>query len=183
MTVTRHVWGFIEGHDLHLMRKVNRWRPPRWIRYWMIMATRAGDGWLWYALGIFLLLAGGPQRFTAVGAPGAASLAGILLFKWLKGLSRRPRPCQIEPHCWSRVLPPDQFSFPSDHTMTAFSIAVVLSLFYPQLEGVLFFTACSIALSRIVLGMHFLSDVVAGVGLGTVLGYGAITGCAAIGLI
>ena len=33
------------------MRRVNRWPAPRWIRVWMICATRGGDGWLWYCDG------------------------------------------------------------------------------------------------------------------------------------
>ena len=59
--------------------------------------------------------------------------------------------------------------------MTAFSIALAVSYFYPSLEGLLFFLALSIAVSRIVLGMHFLSDVLAGIVLGIALGCAAIT--------
>jgi undecaprenyl-diphosphatase len=183
MTVTRTVWGYIEQRDHRLMRRMNRWRAPRWIRYWMIAATRMGDGWLWYGLGAMLLAFGGPQRFAAIGSAGSAAICGILVFKLLKRLSQRPRPCQLEPHCWSRVLPPDKFSFPSGHTMTAFSIALVVSYFYPALEGTLFFVAFSIAVSRIVLGMHFLSDVLAGIVLGTTLGCFSITAFASFGLV
>jgi undecaprenyl-diphosphatase len=181
MAVARTLWGYIERRDYRLMRRMNRWRAPRWIRIWMITATRLGDGWIWYALGFMLLAYGGPRRFSAVAAAGAAAILGILVFKALKRLSQRPRPCQIEPHCWSKVLPPDRFSFPSGHTMTAFSIAVVISFFCPSLEGMLFFMAVSIAISRIVLGMHFLSDVLAGVVLGVALGCGAITAFASMG--
>ena len=182
MTVTRTVWGFIEQRDHRLMRRMNRWRAPRWIRYWMIAATRMGDGWLWYGLGAMLLVYGGPQKFAAIGAASSAGISGILVFKLLKRLSQRPRPCQLEPHCWSRVLPPDKFSFPSGHTMTAFSIALVVSYFYPSLEGTLVFVAFSIAVSRIVLGMHFLSDVLAGIVLGVAVGCAAITAFASLGL-
>ena len=59
--------------------------------------------------------------------------------------------------------------------MTAFSIALVISYFYPSLEGVLLFLALNIAVSRIVLGMHFLSDVLAGMVLGVALGCASIT--------
>ena len=173
MAVTRTVWGFIERRDHRLMRRMNRWRAPRWVRLWMILATRMGDGWLWYGLGILLLIAGGPQRFFAIGAAGTAAGIGILVFKALKRLSQRPRPCQLEPHCWSKVLPPDRFSFPSGHTMTASSVALVISYFYPALEGPLFFLAISIAVSRIVLGMHFLSDVLVGSAIGALLGVGS----------
>src|SRR5258705_288616 len=181
-TVARQVWGFIERRDHRLMRRLNRWRAPRWIRIWMIAATRLGDGWLWYALAALLLVFGGPQRFAAVSAAASAALAGVAVFKILKSLSHRQRPCQLEPHCWSKVLPPDKFSFPSGHTMTAFSIALVVSYFYPALEGTLFFVAFSIAVSRIVLGMHFLSDVLAGIVLGIALGCAAITALASFGL-
>ena len=171
MAVARQVWGFIERRDHRVMRSMNRWRAPRWIRYWMIAATRAGDGWLWYSLGAVLLAFGGAQRFEAVGAAASAALVGIGVFKLLKRMSQRPRPCQIEPHCWSRVLPPDRFSFPSGHTMTAFAVAIPLSLFYPTLTIGLLFCALSIAMSRILLGLHFLSDVVAGALIGTGIGY------------
>jgi len=183
MTVARNVWGFIERRDYRLMRRMNRWRAPRWIRYWMITATRLGDGWLWYAVAAVLLAFGGAQRFAAIGAAGSAALVGIAVFKILKRLSHRPRPCQIEPHCWSKVLPPDRFSFPSGHAMTAFSIALVLSYFYRGVELPLYFLAGSIAVSRVVLGMHFLSDVLAGAILGIGLGCGALTAFAALGVI
>ena len=183
MTVTRQVWGFIERRDHRVMRRMNTWRAPRWIRYWMLAATRMGDGWLWYSLAVVLLAAGGAQKFAAVGAAGSAALVGVGVFKILKRISHRPRPCQIEPHCWSRVLPPDKFSFPSGHTMTAFSIALVLSYFYRGVEIPLYFMAASIALSRVVLGMHFLSDVLAGAILGVGLGCASLTAFAAMGLL
>lgn len=183
MAVASNLWGYIERRDQRLMRRMNRWRAPRWIRIWMIAATRMGDGWIWYGLGIMLFFYGGPQRFLSICAAGTAASVGIFVFKGLKRLSQRPRPCQIEPHCWSKVLPPDQFSFPSGHTMTAFSIALVVSYFYPSLEGVLFFLALSIAVSRIVLGMHYLSDVLAGAVLGAALGFASVTAFASFGLV
>ena len=172
---SRNVWGYIERRDHRLMRRMNRWRAPRWIRYWMIAATRAGDGWLWYGLGGMLLLYGGAQRFEAVGSASLAALTGVLVFKAIKRISQRPRPCQLEPHCWSKVLPPDQFSFPSGHTIEAFSVAVGIGIFYPFLAPGLLFCALSIAVSRILLGMHFLSDVVVGALIGTGLAYASYT--------
>ena len=65
--------------------------------------------------------------------------------------------------------------------MTAVSIALVISYFYPALEGMLVFLALNIALSRIVLGMHFLSDVLAGMVLGVALGCASITAFASMG--
>src|SRR5574340_452785 len=182
MAVAKTVWGYIENRDHRVMRRLNNWRAPRWIRFWMLAATRMGDGWLWYSLGAILLAIGGQRGYTAVAAAGSAAIAGIFVFKALKKLSRRDRPCQFQPHCWAKVLPPDQFSFPSGHTMTAFSTALVVSYVYPTLEWPLYFLAVSIAFSRVVLGMHFLSDVLAGALLGAGLGVASIVAFASYGL-
>src|SRR5580700_7438801 len=162
---------WVELGDHRLMRQVNRWRPPRWLRLWMIAATRCGDGWLWYGIGTVVALFGGPQRFAALLATATAVGSGITLFLKLKRSFGRKRPCTLEPHCWATLLPPDQFSFPSGHTITAFAMAVSLGMFYPPMLPGLLFCALSVALSRILLGMHFLSDVVAGGVLGAILGY------------
>ena len=173
MAITKTVRGFIEQNDMRLMRRVHRWRAPRWLRYWTILLTRLGDGWVWYALAAILLLFGGPQRYAAVLAGLTTSIAGIFIFRRLKRLSKRPRPCQIEPHCWAMIAPPDRFSFPSGHAMTAFGIAVAVGHFYPELQLGLLMLAASIAASRIILGMHFLTDVIAGSAIGIGLGFAA----------
>ena len=52
MTVQGTLVNFITHRDHKLMRRVNGWYPPRWVRLWALWATRAGDGWLWYAVGL-----------------------------------------------------------------------------------------------------------------------------------
>jgi undecaprenyl-diphosphatase len=172
MNSARALWGFIEARDHRIMRRVNRWRAPRWVRLWMIYATRCGDGWLWYALGVALLVFGGPERYAALGAAALAVALGTTIFMVVKRASRRKRPCQMQPHCWATVLPPDQFSFPSGHSITAFAIAMCIGSFYPPLLACLLFCAGCIAVSRILLGMHFVSDVLVGSLMGAFLGYG-----------
>jgi len=163
--------GFILRRDYSLMQRANNWAAPRWVQLFVVAASRGGDGWLWYAMGLVILLFGGLERFAALGASGLAAVLSIVVFIWMKRFTGRRRPCQIQPHRWATLLPPDQFSFPSGHTMTAFAVSISLMLFYPSLVAVLMFCAFSIAASRILLGMHFLSDVMAGAVIGTALGY------------
>ena len=156
------------------MTRINAWRAPRWIRLWMLAATRLGDGWLWYSMGLIVLLFGGEDRYRALGAAAMSSSFGILLFLNLKRLCNRSRPSSIEPHCWATLLPPDRFSFPSGHSITAFAVAIPLGLFYPALMIGLVFCALSIACSRIMLGLHFLSDVLVGCAIGIALAFIAV---------
>ncbi|MDZ7640203.1 MAG: phosphatase PAP2 family protein [Bryobacterales bacterium] len=179
MSVGQLVLNYIEAGDHRVMNRMHSWRAPRWIRLWMLFATRGGDGWLWYSLCLLLLIFGGDGRFIAVGAAAIASSLGIALFLFLKRAFGRKRPCHIQPHCWATLLPPDRFSFPSGHTISAFAVAVPLVIVYPVLLLPLSFAAISVAMSRVVLGMHFLSDVLAGIALGGLLGFISYTVLAA----
>ena len=174
MTLTsapQAVHRFVTGQDHRLMRRVERWRPPRWVRWWMIAATKGGDGWMWWAQGIGLALVGGSQRWAAIGSTALACGLGILTFQVLKRLIGRQRPSFSARRDWTRLLPPDEFSFPSGHTITAFAFTMSVAHFYPELLPWLLFCAVSVGASRIVLGMHFLSDVLAGCAIGCSIGY------------
>ena len=88
------MFSLITKGDHSLMRRANNWEAPRWVRAYAMGSTRSGDGWLWYAMGLAILLFGGEQRFVAVGAAGISAILSIILFAWLKRLTGRRRPCQ-----------------------------------------------------------------------------------------
>ncbi|MEP6716691.1 MAG: phosphatase PAP2 family protein, partial [Terriglobia bacterium] len=131
------------------------------------------DGWLWSAVGIGVLLLGGDLRFAALEAGALSVAAGQLTFRIIKRLTGRERPCSIEGHCWAKLLPPDRFSFPSGHTITAFAVAVPIGLYYPGMLAGLIFCAMSVAASRVLLGLHYLSDVLVGIAIGCTFGIAA----------
>ncbi len=160
------------------MRRINRWSAPRWFRWWMLLATRAGDGWLWGLIGIALLFSADPLRFRALESAACAVAVGIVFFHKIKRIVCRIRPRDIEPHCWANIITRDKFSFPSGHSTTAFAVALSLGSFYPEIMPVLLILAANVAISRVVVGMHFLSDIVVGSGCGALLGYVAFR-CAA----
>jgi undecaprenyl-diphosphatase len=68
---------------------------------------------------------------------------------------------------------PDKYSFPSGHTTTAFALTTVAITHWPGIAPALFVCAGCIAVSRVVLGFHYLSDVIAGAGLGMLSGLSA----------
>jgi len=151
----------VRDSDRRVTSRVYSWRPRPWICMATVGATRLGDGWIWAAAATVLLASG--SRFHRVLV--AATLAGFLAsatFTVLKRRFRRPRPCGLLPHPVFRVRAPDRFSFPSGHTINAVAICGVLAIEWPFLTPVLALLAVGIAASRVVLGLHYVSDVAAG---------------------
>jgi undecaprenyl-diphosphatase len=163
---------YVTESDFRLSGRVCAWCPPRWFRLWMVAATRLGDGWLWLLAAVALPLAGRLDLLEAAALAAVLANASIIL---LKKRFRRPRP---RPHELFGIAAPchfafDRFSFPSGHALNAFALCGVLSPAFPLLAPVLGLVAGSVALSRMVLGLHFLSDVLAGTVLGALLGAAA----------
>lgn len=161
---------FVNDSDFRVSGRVRDWTPPRWVCLWMRGATRVADLWLWPALAL-LLGAAGPAGREALLAGAAAALVANALLVFLKRRVRRRRPCDEAPHPLFRDLkPPDPFSFPSGHSMNAFAVCTVLALQFPVFAPVCIVLASSIATSRVVLGMHYVSDVIVGSAIGTLVG-------------
>lgn len=166
----------VHASDLRVSDRMRAWAPPRWFRVWMIAATRFGDGAGWIAVALGLLAAAREGRAAAASGTVAALLASAA-FMALKRRFRRRRPCDLAPHPLFHVRPPDAFSFPSGHTMNALAIATVLALRFPVLAPGLGLLAGSIGASRVVLGLHFASDVGAGAVLGALIGWAVAGVC------
>ncbi|MFI4944956.1 MAG: phosphatase PAP2 family protein, partial [Burkholderiales bacterium] len=150
--------------DDRLLGRVLEWKAPRWVRLWMITATRLGDGWVWLAAAPLLLAAGG-RGVRALGAGVVSAVIANAVLVCVKRRVRRTRPCErvfspswdVSPLGW---FPSDRFSFPSGHALNAFAIGSVLALAFPSVAVPILLVAASVAASRVVLGLHWLSDVV-----------------------
>ena len=131
--------------------------------------SRLGDGVFWYALMLLLLAADVTAAIAPVLHMVAAGLAGTILYRWLKAKTLRPRPYQVNQAINGNARPLDQFSFPSGHTLHAFAFTTIAIAYYPQLAFLLIPFACLVALSRVVLGLHYPSDVLAGAAIGAAI--------------
>jgi undecaprenyl-diphosphatase len=160
------VLGYVSDSDCRISVRVRAWAPPRWFRLWMVGTTRFGDGWGWFLVGVLLLAAGDPARRALAAGCLAAAMANAALVL-LKRQVRRPRPCEEAPHPLFHVKPPDAYSFPSGHATNAFTACTTVGLAFPPLAPPLALLAASIAASRVVLGLHYVSDVLTGALIGT----------------
>lgn len=139
--------------------------PMPWTDELLRWASRVGNGGLvWVAVGAALLLL--PKTRRGGEALLAALLVGFALNNWvLKLLFERPRPCQIAEGFSLIYCPPDP-SFPSGHAASAFAAAAALAAFHPKLGAAALAFAGIEAFSRLYLGVHFPTDVLAGAAVG-----------------
>jgi len=141
-----------------------------WLRLSMVGASKLGDWPLWLVSGVVLLAIGDIRLRYAVLASSGAILASVLLFMMIKNLIGRPRPCEVWADLPCLLRAPDRFSFPSGHTMTAFAAASAYGELAPELLLLFLPAALLIGLSRVLLGLHYPTDVLAGALLGSGLG-------------
>ena len=125
-----------------------------------------GDGIFWYALMLALLLAHGTEAALPVVHMLGVGIICTLLYRALKQGTLRPRPYEVHAHIAAGAVPLDRFSFPSGHTLHAVAFTLIAVAYYPTLAPLLFTVTAAVAASRMVLGLHYPSDVLAGAALG-----------------
>ena len=129
-------------------------------------ASRLGDGILWYLVITALALGYGEAGRQAAMQCALAGISGLVLYRFLKNRLVRERPYMTHAAIICAGKPLDRFSFPSGHTLHAVSFTLIAVAAVPMLALLLVPAALLIALSRVVLGLHYPSDVLAGALLG-----------------
>src|ERR1051325_4163143 len=126
----------------------------------MILLTMLGDGKLWLILGLIILFI--DKEVLLFSRLAIGLFMEVSIYKILKNVCSRPRPFQRFETISCLLQPPDLYSFPSGHTAAAFVVAVLIGSFYGALLFPFLMLACLIGFSRIYLGVHYPSDVLAG---------------------
>jgi undecaprenyl-diphosphatase len=134
-----------------------------------VAASRLGDGPAWYALVAVLALTGGEAGASAALGMAVAGAVGALVYRLLKQRLVRERPFVSHEGILAGTAPLDRYSFPSGHTLHAVSFTVLAVAHEPALAVALVPLALAIAASRVVLGLHYPSDVAAGAAIGALL--------------
>jgi len=134
--------------------------------------SRTADGPLYVVIGLILAIS---DYISVIPVFLAAFACERTLYTVTKKFFKRNRPPQAIPNFKSVIIPSDQFSFPSGHTSAAFMMTVMLAAIFPQLYWALIPWAVMVGMSRVILGVHFPTDILAGASLGTSCGMTAIS--------
>lgn len=132
--------------------------------------SRSGDGYLYPVMALLFWLV--DHRLGKMFFLSALIAFGIELplYKIIKHVVRRSRPCDALCAIVPRIRARDRFSFPSGHTAGAFLMATVAGAYFPVLAPLFFTWAALVGFSRIYVGVHYPTDVLAGVMVGIFCG-------------
>jgi undecaprenyl-diphosphatase len=149
--------------------RINAYARHSGIRNLFSAVSRLGDYPAWVIFGLVCAANPGVPARQVLLQAGLTGLVGVLVYKVLKERLVRERPFIRFGDIVCGTAPLDRYSFPSGHTLHAVSFTLLFGSYAPQLLWVLVPFALLVALSRVVLGLHYPSDVAAGGLVGSAL--------------
>lgn len=154
---------------------LNQYCKRKTVHQFFAVISRLGDGVFWYSLFAVLPIIYGMQGLYVFGEFALVGLVCLSIYKAMKRNFYRARPFVSSSQVIKGCAPLDVCSFPSGHTMHACAFSFIVLWHFPVFALLLIPFSVLIGASRMVLGLHYPSDVLIGASLGTAI---AFAGCA-----
>ena len=159
----------LQHWDALVCVRFNRGAQQRPVVLALQVVSWLGNGIFWYALMLALLIADPHSAALPVLHMAFVGAVCTCCYKMVKRSTVRARPYETNPLVLARASVLDRFSFPSGHTLHAIAFSLVACFHYPGLWVLLWAFTVLTALSRVALGLHYPSDVIAGGVLGPLI--------------
>mgnify|MGYP005841889283 CR=1 FL=1 len=162
----------LDAADQRLSRRVAvDWPHPRWLTLPLGAVSRTANyGVLWYAVALLPWFAGARRPLATLLYVGVAVTAVEWLGYAVKHVVGRRRPSVADPTQPNHIPLPVSTSFPSSHASMSVAATWTLGTLYPAWLPALLTATAVLSFSRVYLGVHYLGDVVAGLGFGLAAG-------------
>lgn len=158
-----------DKHEVALCLYANRVVHLLPVRHFFAFISRLGNGVFWYVMLASLPVVYGIEAVLPTLHIGAVALAGVVVYKLIKSRLIRERPFIALPDIICASPPLDRYSFPSGHALHAVSFSILILYFFPALGWIVLPFSIFVLLSRVILGLHYPSDVLAGAAIGSML--------------
>ncbi|MDJ0916470.1 MAG: phosphatase PAP2 family protein [Woeseiaceae bacterium] len=155
--------------------RINRLSHRRLARRFFSIVSKLGDGGAWVVMVAVLYAKRGHDFLPSVALIAVTAGIGVLIYSQLKNRLVRERPYINHGDILCGAAPLDRYSFPSGHTLHAVSFTIMLAAVEPQMLFIAVPFALLVAASRVILGLHYPSDVFAGGVLGAILASVSLT--------
>ena len=160
--------------DERYCQRINRFSANKAFSRFMVVISRLGNGVFWYGLICLLPFIYGMEAKKVSILMTVTGLIALAIYKYLKRKTTRQRPYIRNANIVNGTAPLDEYSFPSGHTLHAFCFGLIAIAYYPTLAYIVIPMMLFIAFSRIILGLHYPSDVLVGALIGSALATVAI---------
>jgi len=152
---------------------INRSLAARYEKLW-IAVDRLGDCWTWLAVIALVALLGGRLGPICAVHMFGAGVCAVICYKLIKHSACRARPCVDVSGVRRCADPLDEWSFPSGHVLHAVAFSTIAMAYYPALALVFLPFLVLMGVSRIALGLHYPTDVLAGAAIGAAIAVGSL---------
>lgn len=155
--------------------RINRASHIESIRQFFTVISKMGDGPLWWVVGFSLPIIFGDAGWHAFWQMALFAIIAVSSYKIIKHFTSRPRPYISHSEIKLGCPPLDQWSFPSGHTLHAVGFTIMLCHFFPNYGACFIPFALLVAASRVILGLHYVSDVLMGATLAACIASGILS--------
>ncbi len=153
--------------DTVYLNKIFNLEGSRFFAYLLPRISHSANGYYYPLIPVILFFADKDLALSFLAAAVIAFSIELPSYKIIKKCVKRYRPYEVQREIKNRIMPSDRFSLPSGHTSAAWVIAILIGVHIPFLFIPVSIWAILVGISRIYLGVHYPTDILAGFLLGT----------------